>query len=101
MTDKGKRAKVEEDEGSEALDAELVMNIEKLQEVQDELEKVGLSVSSVLPFTCLSPTHASLSAVNFLVISRPTNLLAVAARFHFSVRRFAPSLWCHSTMHEL
>lgn len=37
--DKGKRAKVEEEEGSE-LDAELVMAIEKLQEVQDELERV-------------------------------------------------------------
>lgn len=45
MTDKGKRAKVEEDEGSEALDAELVMNIEKLQEVQDELEKVNEEAS--------------------------------------------------------
>lgn len=39
VMDKGKRAKVEEEEGSE-LDAELVMAIEKLQEVQDELERV-------------------------------------------------------------
>ncbi len=37
--DKGKRAKVEEEDGSE-LDAELVQAIEKLQEVQDELERV-------------------------------------------------------------
>lgn len=41
--DKGKRAKVEEEEGSE-LDAELVQAIEKLQEVQDELERVGVDV---------------------------------------------------------
>jgi len=37
--DKGKRAKVEEEDVSE-LDAELVQAIEKLQEVQDELERV-------------------------------------------------------------
>jgi len=42
--DKGKRAKVEEEEGSE-LDAELVMAIEKLQEVQDELERVNEEAS--------------------------------------------------------
>lgn len=38
--DKGKRAKVDEEDGSE-LDAELVQAIEKLQEVQDELERVS------------------------------------------------------------
>jgi hypothetical protein len=37
--DKGKRAKVEDEDASE-LDAELVQAIEKLQEVQDELERV-------------------------------------------------------------
>ncbi|XP_024402274.2 NAP1-related protein 2 [Physcomitrium patens] len=42
--DKGKRAKVEEEEGSE-LDAELVQAIEKLQEVQDELERVNEEAS--------------------------------------------------------
>ena len=36
---KGKRAKVDDDDASE-LDAELVQAIEKLQEVQDELERV-------------------------------------------------------------
>lgn len=46
--DKGKRAKVEEEEGSE-LDAELVMAIEKLQEVQDDLERVRANPRS-LPF---------------------------------------------------
>ncbi|KAL2633186.1 hypothetical protein R1flu_004665 [Riccia fluitans] len=45
MTDtKGKRAKVDEDEGSE-LDPELVMAIEKLQEVQDDLERVNEEAS--------------------------------------------------------
>ncbi|CAM6107941.1 unnamed protein product [Calypogeia fissa] len=42
--DKGKRAKVEEEENSE-LDPELVMAIEKLQEVQDELERVNEEAS--------------------------------------------------------
>ncbi|BBN06646.1 template-activating factor I [Marchantia polymorpha subsp. ruderalis] len=44
MTDKGKRAKVDEDEGAE-LDPELVMAIEKLQEVQDDLERVNEEAS--------------------------------------------------------
>lgn len=39
--DKGKKAKLEEEDGSEQLDTELVLAIEKLQEVQDELEKVN------------------------------------------------------------
>ncbi len=41
MMDKGKKAKLDDEEGSE-LDTELVMAIEKLQEVQDELERVSL-----------------------------------------------------------
>ncbi|KAG0556477.1 hypothetical protein KC19_11G056200 [Ceratodon purpureus] len=41
--DKGKRAKVEEEESE--LDAELVQAIEKLQEVQDELERVNEEAS--------------------------------------------------------
>eukprot|EP00249_Psilotum_nudum_P013067 c24134_g1_i3 orf=278-1057(+) len=45
MMDKGKRARVEEDDGSEQLDTELVLAIEKLQEVQDELEKVNEEAS--------------------------------------------------------
>lgn len=45
MTDKGKRAKVEEEDGSEQLDTELVRSIHKLQEVQDELEKVNEEAS--------------------------------------------------------
>lgn len=42
--DKGKKLKVaekvEEDNNSEAIDEKLVLSIEKLQEIQDELEKV-------------------------------------------------------------
>ncbi|KAH7307427.1 hypothetical protein KP509_22G058200 [Ceratopteris richardii] len=45
MTDKGKRAKVDEEEGSEPIDTELVDSIQKLQEVQDELEKVNEEAS--------------------------------------------------------
>lgn len=45
--DKGKKQKLGEVEqgnnGSEQLDGELVLSIEKLQEIQDELEKVNLS----------------------------------------------------------
>lgn len=41
VADKGKKPKI----GEEPIDSELVLYIEKLQEVQDELEKV-------LPFLC-------------------------------------------------
>ena len=37
VADKGKKSKIEDDE---QIDIELVQSIEKLQEVQDELEKV-------------------------------------------------------------
>lgn len=52
VADKGKKAKVAEGEGDEEtenIDSELVLSIEKLQEIQDELEKVAnlsLSLSS-------------------------------------------------------
>lgn len=43
--DKGKKQKVggadEENNGTEQIDGELVLSIEKLQEIQDELEKVN------------------------------------------------------------
>ena len=39
VADKGKKTKVEE-ENTEQIDSELVLSIEKLQEIQDELEKV-------------------------------------------------------------
>jgi hypothetical protein len=52
MMDKGKKAKVEDEEGSE-LDTELVMAIEKLQEVQDELERVSLVIRLLFPFLVL------------------------------------------------
>lgn len=39
VADKGKKTKVEE-ETTETIDTELVLSIEKLQEIQDELEKV-------------------------------------------------------------
>lgn len=49
VADKGKKAKIAEREGdeeSENIDRELVLSIEKLQEIQDELEKVSnLSLS--------------------------------------------------------
>lgn len=43
VADKGKKPKVGvkiEEEGDQQIDGELVLSIEKLQEVQDELEKV-------------------------------------------------------------
>ncbi|KAJ7560126.1 hypothetical protein O6H91_04G114800 [Diphasiastrum complanatum] len=43
--DKGKKAKVDDEDASEQLDTELVLAIEKLQEVQDELEKVNEEAS--------------------------------------------------------
>lgn len=40
VADKGKKVKVGEEDVSDQIDAELVLSIEKLQEIQDELEKV-------------------------------------------------------------
>lgn len=48
VADKGKKAKVAEREGDEEndhIDGELVLSIEKLQEIQDELEKVNEEAS--------------------------------------------------------
>ncbi|MCO5571826.1 hypothetical protein L7F22_025574 [Adiantum nelumboides] len=45
MTDKGKRAKVDDEEQGSDFDKELVDSIQKLQEVQDELEKVNEEAS--------------------------------------------------------
>lgn len=44
VADKGKKMKVGEkgsEDNSEQIDGELVLSIEKLQEIQDELEKVN------------------------------------------------------------
>lgn len=40
VADKGKKTKVAENEEADHVDGELVLSIEKLQEIQDELEKV-------------------------------------------------------------
>lgn len=54
--DKGKRSKVEDGvESSDPVDGELVLAIEKLQEVQDELEKVLI----FCPLVCLHHPCAS------------------------------------------
>ena len=42
VADKGKKLKVTEEEETDHIDGELVISIEKLQELQDELEKVFL-----------------------------------------------------------
>lgn len=50
VADKGKKLKVSEkgeEENAEQIDGELVLSIEKLQEIQDELEKVN-SFSSLI-----------------------------------------------------
>lgn len=47
MAGRGKKSKVavvEPEEDTDQVDVELVLNIEKLQEVQDELEKVSLFI---------------------------------------------------------
>ncbi|KAH7550314.1 hypothetical protein JRO89_XS13G0170000 [Xanthoceras sorbifolium] len=44
VADKGKKTKVEE-ENAEQVDSELVLSIEKLQEIQDELEKINEEAS--------------------------------------------------------
>jgi hypothetical protein len=48
--DKGKKAKLSEGEDNEHIDGDLVLSIEKLQEIQDELEKVN-TVSLSLPLS--------------------------------------------------
>ncbi|KAH7532634.1 hypothetical protein FEM48_Zijuj04G0042400 [Ziziphus jujuba var. spinosa] len=45
VADKGKKSKVAAEEEHEHIDGELVLSIEKLQEVQDELEKVNEEAS--------------------------------------------------------
>lgn len=49
VADKGKKTKVEE-ENAEQIDSELVLSIEKLQEIQDELEKVYFLYKIMLIF---------------------------------------------------
>ncbi|WOK97600.1 hypothetical protein Cni_G06308 [Canna indica] len=44
VTDKGKKSKVDE-EASDHIDGELVLSIEKLQEIQDEIEKINEEAS--------------------------------------------------------
>lgn len=53
VVDKGKKAKFAErgEEDPDHIDGELVLSIEKLQEIQDELERVMISVF----FECSSP----------------------------------------------
>lgn len=41
VAEKTKKPKLADEENSEDIDSELVQSIEKLQEVQDELEKVS------------------------------------------------------------
>ena len=52
MADNGKKSKVAErvEEDSDHVDGELVLSIEKLQEIQDELEKVMLLLISCFFF---------------------------------------------------
>lgn len=45
IADRGKKSKVADEQDSEHIDAELVLSIEKLQEVQDQLDKVNEEAS--------------------------------------------------------
>lgn len=56
VADKGKKSKVEE-EASDPIDGELVLSIEKLQEIQDEIEKVMGSVISFFPLIFFIVKH--------------------------------------------
>ena len=54
VADKGKKAKHSdkpEDDNSEVIDEKLVISIEKLQEIQDELEKVLVDSMLICAFT--------------------------------------------------
>ena len=56
VADKGKKSKVSDrivEEDSDHIDGELVLSIEKLQELQDELEKVRFYPLLLLLFVCL------------------------------------------------
>jgi hypothetical protein len=53
VADKGKKLKVTEEEETDHIDGELVISIEKLQELQDELEKVFFSLSFSHPLCML------------------------------------------------
>jgi hypothetical protein len=58
VADKGKKLKVTEEEETDHIDGELVISIEKLQELQDELEKVFFSLSFSLPLcVCFYSSH--------------------------------------------
>lgn len=47
VVDKGKKKKVSPDEEFDHVDEELLIAIEKLQELQDDLDKVSLSLSNI------------------------------------------------------
>lgn len=94
--DKGKRAKVDEEEGSE-LDPELVMAIEKLQEVQDELERVSFRATSRCRPSCEQWGRGADRSAPCLVC--PMRLLLsvgccclVICRLHIS--NVSSSCWC-------
>jgi hypothetical protein len=54
--DKGKKAKTDADGGeNEQIDGALVLSIEKLQEIQDELEKVSCEPLLTLPHGIIGP----------------------------------------------
>lgn len=53
VADKGKKSKVAPEEESDHIDGDLVLSIEKLQEVQDELEKVLYFFFSVSLYTSI------------------------------------------------
>lgn len=56
VADKGKKTKVEE-ENAEQIDSELVLSIEKLQEIQDELEKVFFFLNRIYAYFCYIFIH--------------------------------------------
>lgn len=64
IADRGKKSKVADEQDSEHIDAELVLSIEKLQEVQDQLDKVSLFAFEFFNYAPLWPWISDCSSPN-------------------------------------
>lgn len=79
VADKGKKSKVAETaevEDSDHIDGDLVLSIEKLQEVQDELEKVIFPAPPPISFVCVSLSTCILSSLPSFSVSMVLRVLA-------------------------
>lgn len=91
--DKGKRSKVAEKgaEESDHIDGELVLSIERLQEIQDEIEKVSRRAPA--PFLVPISDFFSFSApLIFLLLSSDSYSKSHPERFHPLFLQMMPPL---------